>query len=403
MSPFDWLVVALVVLVAIRGFYAGFISGAFSLAGLGLGAYLGSRLAVYLVQVETDLAVYSPFVLLAGALVFGGLGRLLAGTIGGRIGASLRRIPVIGSGIGMLDRIGGAALGAAIGLFLVWVAGVFALQGPLPQSVRSSVERSEVLSAMNERLPSGFLLDTVASLDAIPQIEGPRPQVDEPELPDQNNDGGGQSVEEAARSVVQIVATGGSGYDSGSSGYGSSGSGWVAAPELVVTNAHVVAGNDRVAVRQEGIWRGYEAKVVAVDETNDVAVLEVDGLDLPALPVAEPEPGESVAIVGYPFGGPLDVEPGRVGGTSQTVARDANGNGPVSRYITSIRGEANPGNSGGPAINEDGEVVGTIFASAGYGDAAYAIPTSVVEEQLDVAQGSVAATDTFPMLQEVAA
>ena len=375
MSLLDWLIIALVALLAVRGYSAGFISGAFSLAGLGLGAYLGSRLAVSLLQAETDLAAYAPFVLLAGALLFAVLGRLLAGAVGGRIGASVRRVP----GLGTLDGAGGAVLGAMVGLLFAWVVGTFALQGPLPHSVRGPVERSEVLSAINERLPSGFLLDAVASLDPMPRIEGPRPEVAEPALPDRGG------VEDAAQSVVQVVATGGSGY-----GYGSGGSGWVAAPDLVVTNAHVVAGSDRVAVRPEGAWRGYEAEVVSVDPGNDVAVLAVDGLSLPALPSAVPEPGEPVAILGYPYGGPLDAEPGRVGGTSQAITGDAYGNGPVSRYVTSIRGEANPGNSGGPAVNREGEVVGTVFASAGYGDVAYAIPPSVVAEQIDAAESRVA-------------
>jgi S1-C subfamily serine protease len=374
-SLLDWLIIALVLLLAVRGFSAGFVSGAFSLAGLGLGAYLGSRLAVSLLRAETDLAAYAPFILLAGALLFAVLGRLLAGAVGGRIGASVRRVP----GLGTLDGAGGAVLGAAVGLLFAWVVGTFALQGPLPQSVRGPVERSEVLSAMNERLPPNFLLDAVASLDPMPRIEGPRPEVAEPAVPDRGG------VEDAAQSVVQVVATGGSGY-----GYGSGGSGWVAAPDLVVTNAHVVAGSDRVAVRQEGAWRGYEAEVVSVDPGNDVAVLAVDGLGLTALPSAAPEPGEPVAILGYPYGGPLDAEPGRVGGTSQAITGDAYGNGPVSRYVTSIRGEANPGNSGGPAVNREGEVVGTVFASAGYGNVAYAIPPSVVAEQLDVAESRVA-------------
>ena len=370
MSVLDWLIAALVVLLAVRGYFAGFISGAFSLLGLGLGAYLGSRLAVSLLRAETDFAAYAPFVLLAGALVFAALGRLLAGAVGGRIGASVRRVP----GLGTLDGAGGAVLGAMVGLLFAWVVGTFALQGPLPHSVRGPVERSEVLSAMNERLPSGFLLDAVASLDTMPQIEGPRPGVAEPALSDRGG------VEDAAQSVVQVVATGGSGY-----GYGSGGSGWVAAPDLVVTNAPVVAGSDH-----GGVWRGYEAEVVSVDPGNDVAVLAVDGLGLTALPSAAPEPGEPVAILGYPYGGPLDAEPGRVGGTSRAITGDAYGNGPVSRYVTSIRGEANPGNSGGPAVNREGEVVGTVFASAGYGDVAYAIPPSVVAEQLDAAESRVA-------------
>ncbi len=383
MTLLDWILVGLIALLALRGFSTGFASGALSLAGLTLGSYLGSRLALYLVQTEPDFAAYTPFVMLAGALVFAVLGQMIAGSIGGRIGASMRRVPVVGA----LDGMGGAVLGAAVGLLFVWVLGTFALQSPLPQTLRETVERSEVLAAVDEQLPSGLILDTIASLDPTPQIEGPRPQVAEPELPDSGADIEGQGVENASQSVVQIVATGDSGYGSGSSG-----SGWVAATEIVVTNAHVIAENDQVAVRQDGAWQGYEAEVLTVDQTNDVAILEVDGLDLPALPVAEPEPGESVAIVGYPYGGPLDAEPGRIGGTSQALTRDAYGNGPVSRYITSIRGEANPGNSGGPALNREGEVVGTVFAGAGYGDIAYAIPPSVVAGQLEVAQAQVAST-----------
>ncbi|MGF1472692.1 MAG: MarP family serine protease [Rubrobacteraceae bacterium] len=394
MSLLDWLIVALIVLLAIRGFSSGFVAGAFSLAGLGVGAYLGSRLAAYLVRAETDLAGYGPLILLLSAVLFAVVGRALAGTVGGRIGASIRRVP----GLGALDGLGGAALGAAVGIFFVWVLGAFALQSPLPVQLQGTVERSEVLGEVNERLPSGLLLDTISRFDPMPQIEGPRPDVAEPELPNGNSE---QVIEEAARSVVQIVATGGSG--SGASGYGSSGSGWVAAPEIVVTNAHVVAGSDRVSVRQGGSWRGYEAEVVAVDQTNDVAVLEVNGLDLPALPTAEAEPGESVAILGYPYGGPLEAEPGRIGGTAQTLTSDAYGNGPISRYITSIRGEANPGNSGGPAVNQEGEVVGTVFASAGYRGAAYAIPPSVVAAQLELAQDRVATTTNLPTeLQEAA-
>jgi len=374
-SLLDGLIAALVLLLAVRGFSAGFVSGAFSLVGLGVGAYLGSRMAVSLLRAETDIVSYTPFVLLAGTLVFAALGRLLTGAVGGRIGASVRRVP----GIGTLDGVGGAVLGTAVGLLFAWIAGTFALQGPPPEPARQLAERSEILSAMNERLPSSYLLDVVASLDLMPRIEGPRPEVAEPALPDRSG------VEDAAQSVVQVVAIGGSGY-----GYGSGGSGWVAAPNLVVTNAHVVAGSDWVAVRQEGTWRSYEAEVVSVDPGNDVAVLVVEGLDLPALQSAEPEPGEPVAILGYPYGGPLDAESGRVGGTFSVIARGAYGGGPVSRYATSIRAEADPGNSGGPAVNREGEVVGTVFASAAYGEVAYAIPPSVVTEQLDVAQSRVA-------------
>ena len=140
MSVLDWLIAALVVLLAVRGFSAGFISGAFFLLGLGLGAYLGSRLALSLLRAETDFAAYAPFVLLAGALAFAALGRLLAGAVGGRIGASVRLVP----GIGTLDGAGGAILGAAVGLFFVWVVGPSRCRArcPSPCGDRWSARRS---------------------------------------------------------------------------------------------------------------------------------------------------------------------------------------------------------------------------------------------------------------------
>lgn len=376
-SLLDWILVALVVLLAVRGFSSGFVAGAFSLAGLGIGAYLGGRLATYLVQAEAEFAAYGPLVLLLSALLFAGIGRAIAGAIGDKIGSSIRRVPVLGT----LDGAFGAVLGAAVGLLFVWVLGIFTLQTPLPAQLQGPVERSEVLGEVNERLPSGLLLDTIARLDPLPRIEGPAPQVDEPEAPSP------AGVEAAAPSVVRVVGASGSGYGSGSSG-----SGWVAAPGLVVTNAHVIEGNDYLAVQQEGAWRRYEAEAVSVDGRNDVAVLAVDGLDLPALPLAEPAAGEPVAILGYPHGGPLDVGAARIGGTSQILSRDAYGDGPVSREVTAIRGEANPGNSGGPVVNGNGEVVATVFgAGSGYAEVAYAIPSWIIQQQLDTVQGGVAA------------
>lgn len=171
MSVLDWVIAALVLLLGVRGFHVGFVSGALSLAGLGFGAYLGSRLAYSMVRAETDLAAYAPLILLLGALIFAGIGRALAGAVGGRVGSSLRRVPAMGA----LDGVGGAALGATAALLFAWVLGTFVLQGPLPQPVQEPVERSEILGAVNERLPSDFLLETIARMDPLPRIEGPQP------------------------------------------------------------------------------------------------------------------------------------------------------------------------------------------------------------------------------------
>ena len=90
-----------------------------------------------------------------------------------------------------------------------------------------------------------------------------------------------------------------------------------------------------------------------------------------------------MGIVGYPLNGPLDVEPGRVGRTEKVLTDDAYGHGPVERTITSLAGEVRHGNSGGPAIDSDGRVQMTVFASRVGSTGGYGIPASVVRKVLD--------------------
>src|SRR5204863_1075466 len=113
-------------------------------------------------------------------------------------------------------------------------------------------------------------------------------------------------------------------------------------------NAHVVAGEDDTTVQPEG-GREIGAQAIAYDPHNDVAVLRVNGLDAPALPRRSgADAGDPVAILGYPEDGPFHVSPGRLGDTRTVISRDAYGNGPIMRRMTSIRGNIRSGNSGGP-------------------------------------------------------
>src|ERR671920_304230 len=95
--------------------------------------------------------------------------------------------------------------------------------------------------------------------------------------------------------------------------YGVEGSGWVAGRNLVVTNAHVVAGETATHIQVGGTGRRLPAKVVVFDEKNDIAVLRVNGLGLTPLRLAAPKPGQDVAVIGFPENGPLDIEPARTG------------------------------------------------------------------------------------------
>jgi S1-C subfamily serine protease len=166
----------------------------------------------------------------------------------------------------------------------------------------------------------------------------------------------------------------------------------VARQGVVVTNAHVVAGQDDTTVQVGGEGPGLDAQAIWFDPRNDLSILRVPALSgVPALSMnVGAEAGAAAAVLGFPENGPYDVEPARLGQTSTVLTQDAYGRGPVQRTITSLRGRVRPGNSGGPAVDGSGRVVTTIFAAATNRDrTGYGVPDSVVRDSLQRASGPV--------------
>ncbi len=164
--------------------------------------------------------------------------------------------------------------------------------------------------------------------------------------------------------------------------------GWVASDGVVVTNAHVVAGEQDTVVQAQGSGPRLDARVVLFDPGDDIAVLRVGGLGSPALTIAPEAPaGRAVAVLGFPHNGPYAVRAARLGSTTEVLARDAYGNGPNRRLVTPFRGIVESGNSGGPLVDARGRVAGTVFAEAvGAGPrGGYAVPTSTVRRDLAAA------------------
>jgi S1-C subfamily serine protease len=365
----DIFILLFVVFLVWRGFRTGFLAGALSLVGVVLGAALGSRIVPALLDGDGDL-VFGSVITLASIVAFAVLGDILA-----RAASGFLQEKIEGANSEALDRAGGALLGVALSLTLVWVAATFALGTPLLSSLHPTMQESTVLGALNRAMPSRLLTQAVSRLDPIPSFRGPEADVADPN-------------QEIAKDPEVLAATSRVVRVSGvACGYGVEGSGWVAAPDLVVTNAHVVAGEISTQVQPEGNGLPLPARVMAFDEKNDIAVLRVNALRLPPLRLTEPRNSEPVALLGFPENGPFDIRAGRVGDTTRVISNDAYNRGPVERTVTSFKGFVRPGNSGGPAVNEDGEVVATVFASrAESDDAGYGIPSSLVRQLVDLAQ-----------------
>jgi len=382
LTELDWIIVAFSVLMAVIGWRQGFVAGVFALIGLCAGGFIGSRLAPALLP-SGSASPYAPLIALIGALIGGSL---LAGLLEGA-GFLLRRsIPV--PGLRTLDGGLGAVLGVAIALGLAWLAGAVALQTPGARGLRRDIQRSEILSRLNAALPpSGPILNAIARFDPFPHVEGPEANVGAPPRGIARR----PAVEAAAASVVRVLGT--------ACGLGIEGSGWVAGSGLVVTNAHVVAGESDTVVLERGTGSHHPARAVAFDPVNDIAVLDVGGLDAPALRLsADTSAGTPGAVLGFPENGPYTVRPARLGQTRTVISQDAYGRGPVSRPMTSFRGIVRPGNSGGPLVDEGGAVLTTVFAeSTGGGpQGGYGVPNAVVRRELGSARAAGATVSTGP-------
>jgi len=360
----DWVAAGVIAIAALTGLRRGLIGGVLGLAGIAVGAYFGAKLAPeFLSGSESP---YTPLVALGGAVVLVILLQMVAGMAGSAIRTSLFAVPPLR----LLDSLGGLVLGAAAGAAIVWVAGAVALHLPGQRQLREEVQQSRILGEINERVPPARLLDAIARVDPFLAIQGPEARVAPPNPALLASPG----VRAARESVFRVTGS--------ACGLGVGGSGWAAAPNLVVTNAHVVAGmKDPRIDRRDGEFR--DAVVVGFDARDDIAVLRVPGLGATPLEFVEPVAGQAVAILGYPESGPFSAAPGRIGQTSVVLTEDAYGRGPVRREITTLRGEIRHGNSGGPAVDIRGRVQTTIFASrVGVEGQGYGVPTGLVRAKL---------------------
>ena len=364
MNLADWIAIAIMLLSAVGGLRRGLVLSAFSLVGLAAGAYIGSRIAPHVLHGGSS-STWTPVAGLIGAVLGAVLlqfGALVAGSF---IRGGMRVTP-----LRLIDSAGGLLLGGAIGLAIVWVGASVALLTPGQSRLRQEVARSAIVRQLDSALPPRTLLNLLARIDPFPSIVGPKA----PSLPPSKGVLRDPSIRAATTRVVKVLGT--------ACGVGVEGSGWLAGRNLIVTAAHVVAGESDTIVRIPGRPLPALADVVVLDIHNDVAVLRVRGIDLEPLRLADPQSGAAVAILGYPRDGGLIATPGRIGRTATVLTQDALGQGPVARTITAVAGQVEHGNSGGPAVDRAGRVESMIFAARLRSASGYGVPPSIVRSDL---------------------
>jgi S1-C subfamily serine protease len=166
------------------------------------------------------------------------------------------------------------------------------------------------------------------------------------------------------------------------------GSGFVIAPELIVTNAHVVAGSgDKLIVDSDGV--SHDAMVVTFDPQRDLALLSVPGFAAAPLDLATPERDGEGAAFGYPGGGDLRLAPFRVGPTVQATGQDLYDQEETRRRVLFVATDLDAGDSGAALVDPDGGVVGIAFAVApGDSDVAFALHSDELRAFMDEADTS---------------
>jgi S1-C subfamily serine protease len=351
MNVVDFIVLAVVVLAAVQGLRLGAIVQLLSFGGFLIGLYFGALLAsitVTWVHGESSRSVVALVTLLGVAAVCGTLGRIVGNLAFSRVHRGV---------VGTVDAALGVVVAIAASLLVAWIlASTFVNSSSL--RLNASITQSRIIRSLDSVLPAppSVFSRVQAFLSAqgfppvfaqlAPASAGPVPLPGSAQLQ--------QAVARDGASTVKIF-----GYGCGQI---QAGSGFVVAPGVVVTNAHVVAGIGHPMV-QDGSGL-HQTSVIFFDQSYDLAVMRVDGLTERPLQLdpVQVSRGVQAAVLGYPGGGAFTAVPAGVLAEFEAQGRDIYGQGLTLRNVYEIQALVRPGNSGGPLVQPDGDVIGVVFS-----------------------------------------
>ncbi len=392
MNVLDLVILAALASAALGGYRLGFLARAASWVGLGLGIYLGVRFLPATLRAfegpdPTSKLLVAVLVLVGGAFAGQGLGLLL--------GSSLRRFVPLGP-VRAVDSAVGALVGMVGVLLMLWLLlpSIAVVPGSMARQARSST----IARAIDRQLPEPpdtlqALRRLVGEVDFPRVFEALRPA---PEV------GAPPAATGIPPSVLQRVAASTVKVAGVACRRIQEGSGFAAAPDTVVTNAHVVAGHQAgrtEVMRPDG--RRLRASVVVFDSARDLAVLRVPGLRQTPLPVGSGRVGANGAVFGHPGGqNQLRIAPAAVRQQVQAVGRDLYDSRPTRRDVFILASDLRPGDSGGALVGQDGAVMGVAFAIApDQRGTAYALTSKELNAALSLPRNR--AVGTGPCLTQV--
>jgi S1-C subfamily serine protease len=389
MNLLDLLIVALLLFGALAGWRSGFLGPVLALAG-GIAGFLVALLLVTALRGQLA-GIEQPTRALVTMLGLGGL--VLAGeAIGAGLGSTASR-GLRATWFRPLDAVGGAAVGMAHVLLLVWLLGGLLAAGMTP-ALTPIARGSAALDAVYERLPApatvaGRMLALLSATDLPLLFAGLEPPPAAPvELP------GDADARALARSGIGSTArvTG-----TGCGAWQQVGSGFFVSPTHLVTNAHVVAGTDATIVTFGGDM--LRASVVLFDPETDIALLYAPSADAPPLRLSDEVPprGTTGVALGYPGGGDLTASPAAVTANHEIVGPNIYGEGRTTHSVVEMRADIERGSSGGPLLVAPGVVGGVVFGeSRSVADVGYAISAPSAAASIGDAARSTDSVDTGP-------
>jgi len=385
--------VDLVILIAIvfavsSGYRRGFWLSLAQYAGLVLGVVIGAALAPVLMDFFniTSSSIQSLGAVLI-LIVLGAIGSSAGYWVGEPIRLRLLAHPQSGR----IDSVAGAIFSAIAVLSVSWFLGLSLARLP-SQQLSSAIQRSAVLRALDgiAPRPPGFLARVeaiIAGVNFAPVFSGLEPLGPSPQPSPASIDTAGVRNAQSETLKIQGFGCGGIVF----------GSGFPVGPGLVLTNAHVVAGTQGTTVRSPSMRTGLAARVVLFDSQRDVAILYVPRLALVPLPEAGAGQGTQGAAIGYPGGGAEQATAAVVNGEVRAQGRDIYGQQLVVRSIWIIQARVEPGNSGWPLVDLNGNVIGVIFAASTSSPGnAYALTDAEVQPDIDQAEGRTSSVPVGP-------